>query len=729
MRNFKTLFTILLFTIVSFICLPSINAETPAYVDATALRLRSKATTDSDTLIKIGDGESLTIIDTNKINGDGCDGGWYKAKYNNIEGYVCSNYIKFGNINTGYNTSNFTARVHATTLSARSYASSNASKQATLINGTNVTVLETLSSGSGCNDRWYKVNYHDGQIGYVCSTYIVKKEDITASDSEYEKVLSDAGFPSTYWPYLTYLHNKYPNWKFKAVNTGLNWSDVISGESGKNLIENTIYDAYRTSSNPSEGSSWFEATDGVNAFFLDPRNFLTEKYIFMFENLQYDETTQGTEIVKSIFGSGYLSADEYVNYFIDAGKKFNVSPVHLASRVVQEGGARSGYAAVSGEYNGTYRGYSLTGYYNYYNIGAYADDYTSDPVVRGLAYARGLVGGSGTSYGRPWTSREKAIHGGAEFISDGYISEGQYTLYFEKFNTSPSSGYSKYTHQYMTNVQAPSSEASNVSASYRDNNIIGNAYLFAIPIYKNMPESVSLPTIGDVVNSLSAISINDKVLPEFDSDVTSYTYYISNDTKSITVKATSTSSLSKVEGTGNIEIDTDNTTVTIKVTSQTGDIKVYTILISKVSEVQTIEDIFSNLDVKINSTYLTGIKENTTINDLSTNIKKYGPSASLSFKNSSGSELTVSSPLATGYVFTIKTTTNETKTYNIVVKGDSSGDGKITILDLLQVQKDILNSKKLTGAYSLAGDTSGDGKITILDLLQMQKHLIGDKKL
>ena len=74
-------------------------------------------------------------------------------------------------------------------------------------------------------------------------------------------------------------------------------------------------------------------------------------------------------------------------------------------------------------------------------------------------------------------------------------------------------------------------------------------------------------------------------------------------------------------------------------------------------------------------------------------------------------------------------TSIDTKTYTLSIKGDTSGDGKVTILDLLQVQKHILKDKSLTGAYLLSADTSGDGKVTILDLLQVQKHILGDKKL
>ena len=84
--------------------------------------------------------------------------------------------------------------------------------------------------------------------------------------------------------------------------------------------------------------------------------------------------------------------------------------------------------------------------------------------------------------------------------------------------------------------------------------------------------------------------------------------------------------------------------------------------------------------------------------------------------------------LGTNFKVTVSTLL-ESKTLTFVVRGDTSGDGKVTILDLLQVRKHINGDNTLNNARFLAGDTSGDNKITILDLLQVRKHINGDKKL
>ena len=82
-----------------------------------------------------------------------------------------------------------------------------------------------------------------------------------------------------------------------------------------------------------------------------------------------------------------------------------------------------------------------------------------------------------------------------------------------------------------------------------------------------------------------------------------------------------------------------------------------------------------------------------------------------------------SNNLSTGDIITIKTTTEEKK-YTIVIKGDTNGDGKITSVDMLRVQKHLLKYSLLSGAQKEACDTNYDGNVTSVDMLRVQKHLL-----
>ena len=80
----------------------------------------------------------------------------------------------------------------------------------------------------------------------------------------------------------------------------------------------------------------------------------------------------------------------------------------------------------------------------------------------------------------------------------------------------------------------------------------------------------------------------------------------------------------------------------------------------------------------------------------------------------------VSGKIATGDIISIDDMAFET-----VVYGDISGDGAVTIKDLLLVQKHLLRNVSLSGANKMAADVSKDNAVTIKDLLLIQKYLLG----
>jgi uncharacterized repeat protein (TIGR02543 family) len=63
-------------------------------------------------------------------------------------------------------------------------------------------------------------------------------------------------------------------------------------------------------------------------------------------------------------------------------------------------------------------------------------------------------------------------------------------------------------------------------------------------------------------------------------------------------------------------------------------------------------------------------------------------------------------------------------TVTVVIRGDVSGDGKITITDMVAVKSHILKKSILTGAAALAADTSVDENITITDFVQIKAHIL-----
>lgn len=536
--------------------------------------IRKGAGTNYSKIKNLSKNTKVILENTKKRKGSGCSNGWYRIKYNGTNAYVCSNYTeldripktKTNNNNSSSNNSNNITKVktgngYYYTKSKwdyklkenygniRSSASTSSAIKNTVYLGTDFKVLSSSKATSGCSAGWYKISYYNNRTGYICKSLVDKYSDITSTNSSYCNTLTKQGFPSSYCPYLSYLHKKYPNWTFKAEKTGITFAAAINGESEKNYTQISER-PYITSTTVREKPNWRTASDGYVAYMLDPRNYLNEQNIFAFETLSYDKNSHTKAAIRSIVDGTYLDTDTYAGYFLAAAKKYNVSPVHLASRVKQEGGTNSSYDSVSGKVNKTctvtsyvcstytklssktegkltssvnlrtsattsstvqtlgrngeaftlasttkYKGTgcndgwykikltrSLKNIYNYYNIGAYG----SNPVLRGLQAAAGCVD---TNEGTPWDTREKAIVNGASFIANGYITKGQDTMYYQKFNTSPNSKYNKFTHQYMTNILAPAGESLSTYDSYNNLKIINKSYVFKIPVYNSMPTS------------------------------------------------------------------------------------------------------------------------------------------------------------------------------------------------------------------------------------------------
>jgi hypothetical protein len=60
----------------------------------------------------------------------------------------------------------------------------------------------------------------------------------------------------------------------------------------------------------------------------------------------------------------------------------------------------------------------------------------------------------------------------------------------------------------------------------------------------------------------------------------------------------------------------------------------------------------------------------------------------------------------------------------VVIKGDTNGDGKITINDSVKIVNHFLGTAPLTGAYLAAADTNGDTRITINDSVKIVNHFL-----
>lgn len=638
--------------------------------------------------------------------------------------------------------------------------STSESKILTIPQWSKVTVLEkNIPSKGGCdNSTWSRVSF-DGKEGYACGKFLDPFDDTPVeipetdmakmSDEEFDAYLTKQGFPDTYKDKLKTLHKAHPNWVFVGIKTRSSWSTILTFQYGgakRNLYQSTststqgylstddgYYDWYTDKFTPKEGSTWYKANKETIAYFMDPRNFLNESGIFMFEDLNYYSSYQTSDAVKAVLYTDFYK--DLIQYYIDAAEKYNVSPIYLAALSRQEVGLNGG-TATNGKAASTC-GSGLNGYYNFYNIGA------NTGVCDGMRYAKE----------QNWNSKKTAIINGASWIVSGYINAGQNTPYFQKFNVS-SNATKDMSHQYMANVAAVKSSAASTTSSYSSMRIIDFPIVFQIPIYSGIPDKVSaLPPTGNPNNYLKTLKVNGASVTNFDGATTSYTVNVPSTTTSVTIAATTVNTGSKIAinsgskvaktTSSSVKIGEGTTSIPVVVTAGNGSTKKYTVKVVKQAPVVSKDDqidgeknngnegntkittdqTVTSAGYKINSsTYMTNVTLGSTVAGMISKLEKANAYASINITNSSNKAKT-SGSIVTGDKVSISSN-GTTKTYTIVIFGDLNGDGEISIVDLGMVQKHLLNKSKLSGAYLKASDTDKNGSVSIVDLGVIQKHLL-----
>lgn len=83
-----------------------------------------------------------------------------------------------------------------------------------------------------------------------------------------------------------------------------------------------------------------------------------------------------------------------------------------------------------------------------------------------------------------------------------------------------------------------------------------------------------------------------------------------------------------------------------------------------------------------------------------------------------------SSALATGMLVKIVDGSKVVRQYTIVVSGDTNGDAKINVADMMSVKSHILKKSTLSGASYNAADVNGDGKINVADFMSVKGYIL-----
>lgn len=254
------------------------------------------------------------------------------------------------------------------------------------------------------------------------------------------------------------------------------------------------------------------------------------------------------------------------------------------------------------------------------------------------------------------------------------------------------------------NILALKSGVATIEVKARENNVSGSV---EIQVYTPVTD-MQLNTENLVIQKGERFRVIPIIFPD-DADNSKVNYTSNN------------KQIATVDELGNI-VALQTGITKIKVTTEDGDIT-KEIIVTVVPKLTEDELIFDN-DLKVEQNEISGW--NTEKLQVKSIKDKIHTSYEVKVYDSKGKELTEEEMAGTGCKIRILNENDEIRMeYYMILYGDVNGDGKINSLDLLVLQRHILEIEKLNGVFLKAGNINKNGKNpSSLDLLMIQRHIL-----
>ena len=485
-------------------------------------------------------------------------------------------------------------------------------------------------------------------------------------------------FEQKYPSYTEVLNNMiklHPNWTFKLYETGLDWETVINSEyqghwsSPKNLVPSNYSSEWICSicgtREYDTSGRWYCASRGAIEHVMDPRNSVTEGNIFQYLLLANDTNITKEQVTAMASKISYLNNQEIINGIYEAANELNINPFYIIGKILQEQGSGASALCSGQGYNGQF-----IGYYNLFNVKASGNG-TEEVILNGLSYAKECG----------WDTPKKSIEGGIGLIKN-YITRGQDTLYYQKFNVTYSP---YYANQYAQNIFDSQSIGQKLKGYYMEADLIESNFIFEVPLYMNMPSSpVKSPSISAVEGELAYVNAIGGLALRSSPGGSTIAYVSEGAQIVITKRASAKSS----DGYYWDQVSTPNGTGYMAREAKDGS-KTYLVVIKQY-------EISGENIIVAPGTGITAIPGATTASEV------FGTGAQINF---------------------------EGKTYNLVILGDVNGDGKISPADYVKVKNKIMNVTSMNEISECAADANRDGKISPADYVKIKNHIMNASKI
>jgi beta-N-acetylglucosaminidase len=216
-------------------------------------------------------------------------------------------------------------------------------------------------------------------------------------------------------PAMHVYNNATKQWEWR-------YARIVNGQPGYFVYDSLNREVWTHSAQQYEAirAEMIKNTDPLNSMY-------DQRRIYQFLKLSYVEGTTAAELNSVFNPNGVFAGKGQV--FLDAAKAHNINPIYLAAHAVLETGNGTSNLA---------RGIIVNGVRVHNVFGILAFDHNPDGAGSQFAFQRG------------WTDVDKAIFGGAEWISKDYINNtkhNQDTLYKMRWNPANPT-----VHQYATDV-------------------------------------------------------------------------------------------------------------------------------------------------------------------------------------------------------------------------------------------------------------------------------------
>lgn len=295
----------------------------------------------------------------------------------------------------------------------------------------------------------------------------------------------------------------------------------------------------------------------------------------------------------------------------------------------------------------------------------------------------------------------KSIISGAEFIKTSYMSVGQTTTYFQKYNVVDKNNL--YGHQYMTNVWGAYAEGKIMRSKYIKYGISESNFTFTIPLFNGMPKMN-----GELMYVNANPSLKLKAAPSASSE-----HLLSINLGTIVLRTEKATK--KVDGYYWDKVKTPYGIGYMARNSQ-DDSKEYLVKLAITPPGDTVIDKGDNNNfTDPDGNNIIYVEPKTTANRLK---QKY---TTATIVNKEGTEVVGDALVGTGSKIKI----DGKEKYTIVKLGDASGDGEVDARDSARILKYSVGQYRLENEFLKAADISKDGEIDARDSARILKYSVG----